>query len=463
MTFTTEPPRPRIVLLCDGTWCGRETGTRTNIYHLAQLFGVDIDDPNSTAAQCRRPNPLAPPDRQIHVRYRNGVGLGSSFIDYLFNGVTAQDLADEVTSAYRYIVERYTPGHEIWLFGISRGAYTVRCVAGMINNCGIIRRHDLDDGETDLLCREAYRMYRSKDALHAPKSEQMVGFRRRMAWPLVGDEADQEDGEEERLRPPVRFMGLFDTVGGLGVPTFTGGVGLEWPEFHDNEVSSVVQDVCHLLSLHDRFYIFQPCLASRKGGGKEGIDEEWLPGCHYDLARQRFQFWRSGAGWAESLIGWVHTIPLLGWGKVIEPNHVLSDLALWKMLERVAKHDVGHQLLPESVLVSEMVNLAGAMMDPRRKIGSGDVYEHIVQYGPFGSPIGKFVTKVAGGLGAWKLFFDIRERVIPNDRANVYQFGSRDPGISGVQAVGQLACINPERYPSRTAEAWSLRSGRPWP
>lgn len=38
-----------------------------------------------------------------------------------------------------FIVDHYTPGSRIWLFGLSRGAYTVRAVAGMINNCGIIK------------------------------------------------------------------------------------------------------------------------------------------------------------------------------------------------------------------------------------------------------------------------------------------------------------------------------------
>jgi uncharacterized protein (DUF2235 family) len=36
-------------------------------------------------------------------------------------------------------VDKYEPGSRIWLFGLSRGAYTVRAVAGMINNCGIIK------------------------------------------------------------------------------------------------------------------------------------------------------------------------------------------------------------------------------------------------------------------------------------------------------------------------------------
>lgn len=451
--------RPRVVLLCDGTWCGRETGTSTNIYRLAQLMDVDVDNPNTTDAQFRSPNAFTPPTRHVFARYRHGVGLGSSFVDYLFNAVTANDLEAEVIACYRYVVEHYTPSHDIWMFGISRGAYTVRCVAGMINNCGILRRHDLSNADTDLLCHEAYRMYRSTDPVNDPHSKQMEAFRERRSWPLIGDESKPG---QSRPRPPVRFMGLFDTVGSLGIPNFTGGVGFEWPEFHSDVVSSVVQDVCHLVSLHDRFYIFQPCLVHRKDGGRDGIDEEWLPGVHYDLARQRFQFWRSGAGWLERLVGWVQEIPLLGTGKSIKPNEVLSDLALWRMLKRIGEHDEGNLLISQAVLVAEMANLARKMTDSRRQQGSGDVYANIAEYGPFGSPIGRLITRVAGetAAGVWGLFTELRVRVIPDDGANVYLFSVIDASIPGVQSVGQLADVTEARYPSKTARAWALRSGQ---
>ena len=91
-------------------------------------------------------------------------------------------------------------------------------------------------------------------------------------------------------KSPVRFMGLFDTVGSLGILTLTGGLGLDYPKFYDDMVSSVVQNVCYLVSLYDRLWVFQPCLARRKDGKGGGIHEEWIPGCHYDLGRQRFRF-----------------------------------------------------------------------------------------------------------------------------------------------------------------------------
>lgn len=335
----------------------------------------------------------------------------------------------------------------------------------MINNCGIIKRDGLDDGEADMLCEEVYRIWKSDDEINHPKSKQMKDFRRRMSWPLIGDEGPGE----EKLAPPVRFMGVFDTVGSLGIPQFKGGVGLEWPQFHDNIVSSVVRDVCHLVSMHDRFYIFQPCLARRQGDKQGGIDQEWIPGVHYDLGRQRFKFYRSGSGFWERLAGVISSIPILGSGKVIEPNAVLSDLALWKMLQRIDKHDAGHLIIPQSVLSSEMANLAGAMADGtgasarRVQVGSGDVYDRIIEYGPFGSRIGKLIMLAAGKMGVWDLFFDRRDRLIPDDKADVYQLHRSDPSIPLAGSIAQLGEVNEIRYPSKTPRTWALRTGRPVP
>lgn len=72
-------PKPLIVL-CDGTWAGREANTRTNIYLLAKMVGIDIDSPNDT---------------DIHVLdrsawYMHGVGLGSTFLEYVYPQSTLQ-------------------------------------------------------------------------------------------------------------------------------------------------------------------------------------------------------------------------------------------------------------------------------------------------------------------------------------------------------------------------------------
>ncbi|KAJ3454686.1 hypothetical protein MRS44_013286 [Fusarium solani] len=453
---------PRIVVLCDGTWCGRETNTETNIYRLAQLFQVPIANPNSTDTYIRQVNPADPAGSRIVARYRHGVGLGAGFLDYLFDGATASDLKEEVILAYQFIVDHYTPNHEIWMFGLSRGAYTVRSVAGLINY-GILRPFGFE-----YQSRSGCSNNKSRDLINAPHAPDSVNFRQMNSCVLIGDPVPNGAAPPQ---PPVRFMGLFDTVGSLGIPTFTGGLGLDYPQFYDDVVSSVVMNVCHLVSVHDRLWAFQPCLAKRGDGGAVGIYEEWLPGCHYDLGRQKFRFWRSGGGVLEKLVSIASYIPIIGQGRTVYPNLVLSDFALLKMLEQIWNNDTGNILLlqPPPIVLATLnspITPGPIPLIPSSHLGNGDVYANILDYGPFGSLFGSLVTQLLGGLAIWKVLFELRERVIPTENATVYRYGWADmslPGGQDLDGLGNITGGGHRRYPSRTAESWALRSGQPWP
>ena len=181
---------PNIVLCCDGSWCGPVAGTTSNIQILANSFaGQNV---GSGA-------PVHNDDTNATVCYFAGVGLTGAFSGYLVDGALALDIKDRCVEAYMSIVQHYSPGSKIWMFGLSRGAYTVRCVAGMINNCGIIRRDGLTDDELCAVCCEVYAIYRNRDRAYNPQSEFSRNFRESKSHPTKA--------------PPIRFMGLLDTVG----------------------------------------------------------------------------------------------------------------------------------------------------------------------------------------------------------------------------------------------------------
>ncbi|CAG8678394.1 6739_t:CDS:1, partial [Funneliformis mosseae] len=125
-----------IIVLCDGTWNG--LSTKTNVYDLYQLLMKQGQQP----------------------WYRQGVGTKVSNIFFFLNGALALELDDIIMEAYKKIVEEYNEeinefeSKEIWLFGFSRGAYIVRCVAGMIRNCGILKFNN------EGLIKRAYEIYR---------------------------------------------------------------------------------------------------------------------------------------------------------------------------------------------------------------------------------------------------------------------------------------------------------------
>lgn len=437
----------RVIVLCDGTWCGRETNTKSNIHFLAKMIGVNL---------CRNPAVYASPTENVHARYFDGVGLGGDFISYLWNGAFATQAKRECTEVYKFIVENFAWGPqvhtEVWMFGISRGAYIVRSVAGMINNCGIIEDKTKED-----LINQVYDLYRSPHTVHEPWSAEMIEFR---------------DKASHRVsKPQIRFMGIFDTVGSRGVPklNYHTGTGFEWPEFYDTEVSSEVENVYHAVATHDRFWAFQPCLASRDPKHDKRKDlkihQKWFPGCHYDLARQEFQFLREGGNTLEKLL-----FPILNkFSKTVSPNKQLADLVLLWMLESI--NSVGGGAIIQHDMAGNERNITTAISDIKEHItsgskGTGDMYAHILSYLPggkiFSVPIAWFKNL---NETAYAILFNPVDRVIPDPGKNnspqaavyneVYNYTVPDSNIGKNVIIGTSAGVIPDpeqppRYPSQT-------------
>ena len=186
-------PSHNIIVCANGTWCGAITGTTTNVQILANSF-----------AGCAVASGVPAHNNNTTVCYFDGVGLTGTFSEYLVDGALALDIKNRCVDAYMSIVQHYRPlaGSKIWLFGHSRGAYTIRCVAGMINNCGILCLNNLGDaGLLRLLCSEVYTIYRSREAEYRPDSDFSRRFKR--------------EKSHSTREPPIRFMGLLDTVGKL--------------------------------------------------------------------------------------------------------------------------------------------------------------------------------------------------------------------------------------------------------
>ncbi|PKY30244.1 hypothetical protein RhiirB3_485907, partial [Rhizophagus irregularis] len=176
-----------IVVLCDGTWNSKNS--RTNVYALYRELILG----------------------QQHVRYINGVGIGESALGFIIDGAVALSLDTKIKEGYKYIVEHYKPGDDIWLFGFSRGAYTVRCIAGMIRNCGIIKvDRDITSEQVD-------------ERIYHPEGTGSDEFKKKFSYP---------DSE----KPVIKFLGLWETVGAHGLPVYVVGEGFKYLEFYDQVV-----------------------------------------------------------------------------------------------------------------------------------------------------------------------------------------------------------------------------------
>ena len=61
----------------------------------------------------------------------------------MVGGATAEGISTNIRAGYDFISQNYVPGDEIFLLGFSRGAFTARSVAGLIDNVGVLTRAGL--------------------------------------------------------------------------------------------------------------------------------------------------------------------------------------------------------------------------------------------------------------------------------------------------------------------------------
>src|SRR5512138_2215327 len=135
-----------IVICSDGTGNTAIKGRGTNVFKIFEA--VDIYG--------HWTNPALRPQVAI---YDDGVGTESFKPLRLLSGAFGWGLGRNIRQLYTELVRVYEPGDSIYLFGFSRGAFTVRSLAGFIGICGILDRAKLGDGDVRVRVEEAYRAY----------------------------------------------------------------------------------------------------------------------------------------------------------------------------------------------------------------------------------------------------------------------------------------------------------------
>ncbi|MFN2288181.1 MAG: DUF2235 domain-containing protein [Chromatocurvus sp.] len=231
-----------IVICADGTWNRPEKepdDVATNVLRLARAV-----------------RPFAAAGQPQHVFYDWGIG---SYYERVRGGVTGLGIHKNIMDAYRYIVQNYAPGSRIYLFGFSRGAYTVRSLCGLINNCGILKRPDAR------LIQAAFEHYKHKGKAYKPSGKASVAFRR-----------DHSHASRE-----VYFVGAWDTVGALGLPISVLGLFDSDDEFYDTKLGDNVRTARHAMAIDERREDFEPTLwLPRKG---LDLKQVWFAGSHADV------------------------------------------------------------------------------------------------------------------------------------------------------------------------------------
>jgi uncharacterized protein (DUF2235 family) len=275
----TVSSKRRLVVCTDGTWNDPLKDTPTNVVKIARA--VRRRDTDGVT--------------QV-VYYHPGVGTGAVAADRVLGGATGLGISRNICDAYNFIVQNYDVGDEIFLFGFSRGAYTARSIAGLIRNSGILRP------ECGHRLNEAYELYRSRGDENHPNSDRAKTFRSNYGY------------DDSR----IDFVGVWDTVGALGVPLGFARYALKLGaaatgavykyEFHDVALSSFVDHAYHAVAMGERREAFQPTLwTASQRPPEQSFEQVWFRGVHCDV----------GGGY---------------------PQAGLSDAALKWMMDRAQRH-----------------------------------------------------------------------------------------------------------------------------
>ena len=252
-----------LVVCADGTWNLPEED-------------LENDFPTNVLKLARAITPAVGEARQ-HVFYDWGLG---SYHTSLSAGATGIGIHKNILDGYRYIVQNFTHGDKIYLFGFSRGAYTVRALSGLINNCGILTRDDAR------LISNAWKIYKSPAKTNHPS----------------GKAAQQFRANYSHASRDIHFIGVWDTVGALGIPFSIMGLFESHDEFYDTKMGANVATARHALAIDEKREDFMPTIWTPR----QGVDlkQVWFAGVHADIGGS-YQPDKKGFQAADTPLAWM--------------------------------------------------------------------------------------------------------------------------------------------------------------
>jgi uncharacterized protein (DUF2235 family) len=250
-------PKRRLALFLDGTW--NQVSDNTNVWRFRALFSPAGSD------GCEQ-------------RAYYSTGLGTKFGEKVRGGMFGTGIDTAITSAYEWLMENYQPGDEIFIFGFSRGAYTARSLSGFVSKCGLLQ------SGAPLGVNQLFKRYRRSGQktireLISAQHDGKTDFSFEEAWMLKFAQA-----------VPIKFIGVFDTVGALGVPfpIIRRIWGSAYP-FLNTGLRLNNEYAFHALAIDEHRKAFSPTLWTNEGATGatprpiERTEQRWFVGAHANV------------------------------------------------------------------------------------------------------------------------------------------------------------------------------------
>lgn len=244
-----------IVICTDGTW--NDPTDQTNVYKLFQTLDFGQQQPLGKTAGVLPSRVLEKKGEHV-AYYLEGVGADGTQEEWL-GGALGTGLHSRVLDAYILASQSYEPGDRLWLFGFSRGAWTARSLAGMISRVGLLQGAELVG---DVRHQAQERWIEAKNAKAEKRGDAF--------W-------KQQDHA-------IELVGVWDTVGALGIPFFNGLRMMDSLEhllfdFADQKLHRRVRHGRHALAIDERRGDFLPTLWQERSG----VEQVWFAGVHADV------------------------------------------------------------------------------------------------------------------------------------------------------------------------------------
>jgi uncharacterized protein (DUF2235 family) len=320
-----------IVICMDGTW--NDPSEQTNVYKL-------FDSLKAGAVQYVRATLTTGgyafrTENDLTAFYLEGVGASGRKEQFL-GGSTGFGLRERVLHAFILASVAYKPGDKFWIFGFSRGAWAARSLAGLIAGAGLMHPHDAESDEADLIAEKLWQMNKRGQA----------ASRGNAFWGDVNEK-------------PIKLVGVWDTVGALGIPFFNGIKQVDEAErqfldFADLSLSDRVAHGRHALAIDERRVDFTPTLWNSRAN----VVQVWFSGGHADVGGG----YPDACGLSDIALEWMaeqilsidQGLPLdmakLGRPNFMQLRHDESQKAIWHVRPIVGRGIPPDAQVHESVL-----------------------------------------------------------------------------------------------------------------
>lgn len=251
-----------IILLSDGTGNSNIKNRGTNVFKLYEA--IDFNSPKY---------------RQVAF-YDDGVGTQEFRPLKILGGAFGWGLSRNVRRLYKDLVQTYEQGDKIYLFGFSRGAFTVRRLAGFICEMGILNKSAYNDEQLDSAIWYLFKEYRAKNPAFL---EQFYGPGLEALFEKFCYKLNNKQLKFCEIKPNIEFVGVWDTVAAVGLPFDEATDILDSFvfrfKFRDHKLHNNINKAYHALSIDDERQSFNPLLWQQD----KRIEQVWFPGVHSNV------------------------------------------------------------------------------------------------------------------------------------------------------------------------------------